>query len=110
MCVELQRVNFDPKNQSWSFWSHNHETSMKMWKRALIFGRELALLNRSTSSYVHSLLSITYCTVVHSVRTLDVYNIMYTCSHGDFSDNCPGPPVSWSSFNVSGVKRERKMS
>ena len=44
MCVELQRVNFDPKNQSWSFWSHNHETSMKMWKLALIFGRELALL------------------------------------------------------------------
>ena len=44
MCVELQRVNFDPKNQSWSFWSHNHETSMKMWKRALIFGRELALV------------------------------------------------------------------
>ena len=30
--------------QSWSFWSHNHETSMKMWKRALIFGRELALV------------------------------------------------------------------
>ena len=27
-------VNFDPKNQSWSFWSHNHETSIKMWKRA----------------------------------------------------------------------------
>ena len=23
--------------QSWSFWSHNHETSVKMWKRALIF-------------------------------------------------------------------------
>ena len=48
MCVELQRVNFDPKNQSWSFWSHNHETSMKMWKRALIFGRELALQRAST--------------------------------------------------------------
>ena len=57
MCVELQRVNFDPKNQSWLFWSHNHETSMKMWKRALIFGRELALVttpkNESWSFWSH---------------------------------------------------------
>ena len=33
-----------PKNESWSFWSHKHETSIKMWKRALIFGRECALV------------------------------------------------------------------
>ena len=33
-----------PQEPKWPFWSHNHETSMKMWKRALIFGRELALV------------------------------------------------------------------